>query len=66
MKIRVFKNGDIRFIENGEEKGFGFITEEKEVALMRCPKCGLENYHSAMLTGQCAWCGFSVKKLGFE
>lgn len=29
--------------------------------LIRCPKCGLENWAPAVSSGICAWCGYSVK-----
>ena len=30
--------------------------------LIRCPKCGKENYALAVATGICAWCKFDVNK----
>ena len=26
--------------------------------LIRCPKCGSENYAMAVVTGVCVWCGY--------
>jgi len=45
-------------------KGIGFEGKkhpERGIALERCPECGLENYAAAVLSGICAWCGWSVE-----
>lgn len=36
-----------------------FITKDGSVYLVRCPKCGKENWAPAVASGQCAWCGFN-------
>jgi ribosomal protein L37E len=71
MKIRVLRNNDISFVrEEGDigevERGFGFLTDEKTVGLIRCPSCGAENYSANVLSGQCTWCGFNANKIDFE
>lgn len=30
--------------------------------LVRCPKCGKENYALSVSSGRCAWCGFDSNK----
>jgi ribosomal protein L37E len=53
--------GDIR-----KGKGFGFYAErhgEKVIYLVRCFKCGKENYAPAVATGKCSWCGFDANKV---
>lgn len=71
MKIRVHRNNDISFVEeegDGEfvKRGHGFMTDEKTVALIKCPKCGLENYAMNVLSGKCSWCPFDANKIDFE
>lgn len=36
-----------------------FIADGK-VYLVRCPKCGLENWTPAVAHGICAWCGYNA------
>ena len=31
--------------------------------LVRCPYCKLENWASAVASGQCAWCGWKEEKI---
>lgn len=39
-------------------KGFGFWSAKAAlIYLVRCFKCGRENYAPAVASGQCAWCG---------
>ncbi len=54
---------DVRFIVRGEEKGFGFVSQDgdKTIALVRCPICEKENYMMNVLSGWCTWCGFDTK-----
>lgn len=74
IKIRIYKTtdeyrqDDVVFVKNGKERGYGFIDKEdgKQVALGRCPKCGLENYYANVLAGICTWCGFEANKVEFE
>ena len=30
--------------------------------LVRCPRCGRENYGAAVASGICVWCGFDVQE----
>jgi ribosomal protein L37E len=41
-------------------------TKKIRVAMERCPKCKLENHAMAVISGQCAWCGYQAteKDLG--
>lgn len=71
MKIRVYRNGDVSFVREDEkigevERGFGFMTDEKTVGLIRCPACGAENYANNVLSGSCCWCHFEANKISFE
>lgn len=34
----------------------------ENILLIRCPKCGLENWGPSVYSGVCAWCGFDVNK----
>lgn len=38
--------------------GYCFLGTDGSVYLVRCPKCGLENYLPAVASGQCCWCGY--------
>ena len=38
------------------------FVDEGDIFLVRCPKCGRENYAPAVATGQCAWCGFDANE----
>lgn len=38
------------------DKGYGFIAQGK-LYLVRCFKCGKENYAPTVARGYCAWCG---------
>lgn len=33
-----------------------------KIAMERCPKCERENYAMAVLSGECAWCGYKATK----
>lgn len=48
-------------------KGFGFTYDADgvtKICMVRCFKCGKENWAMAVITGNCAWCGHdaNVKK----
>lgn len=45
---------------------YGFLVNDEEVYLTRCPKCGLENYAHAVASGQCAWCGYEGTRKDVE
>lgn len=36
-----------------------FISKNKQVYLIRCPKCGKENYAINVALGICTWCGLN-------
>lgn len=44
-------------------KGVEYYPEDDMVLLIRCPKCGKENYALAVASGRCCWCGFDGRKL---
>lgn len=52
-----------------EEKGFMW-QHEGRIYMVRCPKCGRENYAPNVATGICTWCGYDANKhaeeLGFN
>jgi ribosomal protein L37E len=71
MKVRIHKNGDVSFVkEDGDsefvDRGFGFINDDKTIALIRCPECGAENYAPNVISGSCTWCPFYSNKISFE
>ncbi|MBR3254575.1 hypothetical protein IKF88_02485 [Candidatus Saccharibacteria bacterium] len=37
-----------------------FKDEKGKVYLVRCPKCGKENWAPAVAHGICAWCGYNA------
>lgn len=41
-----------------------FKTKEGTLALVRCGKCGRENYRLNVLSGICTWCGINVNEEG--
>ena len=55
---------DVRFIVNGEKKGFGFRPKgKKKICLVKCPMCDEENYVMNVSVGICTWCGFQANKI---
>jgi ribosomal protein L37E len=44
-------------------KGVEYYPEDDMVLLIRCPKCGKENYALAVASGRCCWCGFDGREL---
>lgn len=38
-------------------KGVEWYPEDNTILLIRCPKCGLENWAPNVISGTCAWCG---------
>ena len=48
-------------------KGDGFIGKKsREIGLVRCPKCGRENYSMAVMSGVCSSCGYSVHEINLK
>jgi len=43
-------------------KGCFWSEENQKLYMVRCPKCGKENYAPAVASGTCAWCGYDVNK----
>ena len=51
-------------VMNGKYRGFGYRgKEDGKIGLIRCPKCGKENYMPAVSEGKCVRCGFNANKL---
>ena len=44
-------------------KGVEYYPKDDMVLLIRCPKCGKENYALAVASGRCCWCGFDGREL---
>ena len=42
------------------------FESEGRTYLVRCPKCGRENWVPAVSSGTCAWCGYSAGNNGGE
>lgn len=43
--------------------GVEYDAETKEIMMLRCPKCGRENYVFNVMTGICTWCGYDAREL---
>lgn len=43
-------------------KGYSFAAEDGWHYLVRCHKCGRENWAMAVAGGTCAWCGYDANK----
>ena len=39
-----------------------FVGKDGKIYLVRCPKCGRENYAPNVSSGICTWCGFDANK----
>lgn len=44
-------------------KGVEYYPETKDLLLLRCPKCGKENYALNVIKGICTWCGYDAHEL---
>lgn len=44
-------------------KGFGYTSNKGIVCMIRCFKCGKENYAMSVATGYCMWCGHNPNTL---
>lgn len=40
--------------------GMSYVPESGKILLIRCPKCGTENYAMAVSSGQCYVCGYNA------
>ncbi len=45
-----------------EGKGFGYVDEDGKTCMIRCFKCGRENWSMAVSSGQCAFCGHDANE----
>lgn len=43
--------------------GVEYYPETKDFLLLRCPKCGKENYALNVAKGICTWCGYDAHEL---
>ena len=43
--------------------GVEYYPDEKVLLLLRCPKCGKENYALNVIKGICTWCGYDAHEL---
>jgi len=43
--------------------GVEYYEDTNDLLLLRCPKCGKENYALNVLTGRCTWCGYDAHEL---
>lgn len=44
------------------KRGEVFKGEDGKLYLVRCPKCGRENYLPAVASGKCACCGYKAQE----
>jgi len=52
------------FIDIRKDKGFGYFDKErKRLCMIRCFKCGRENWAPTVASGDCAWCGHNPNKV---
>lgn len=45
------------------ERGVEYYPDTKDLLMLRCPKCGKENYALNVLSGICTWCGYDAHEL---
>ena len=50
-----------KMVKAEQEMDKNFIANGKTY-LVRCPKCGKENYAMAVSSGVCAFCGYDANK----
>lgn len=43
--------------------GVEYYPDTKELLLLRCPKCGRENWAINVSAGFCTWCGYDAHEL---
>ena len=44
-------------------KGVEYYPDTDDLLLIRCPKCGKENYAPNVISGICTWCGYDAHEL---
>ena len=44
-------------------QGVEYYPESNTLLLIRCPKCGRENWAPQVASGTCAWCGYDGHEL---
>ena len=44
-------------------RGVEYYPDRDELLLLRCPKCGRENYALNVAKGICTWCGFNAREM---
>lgn len=57
--IRIDKMSKVEILARGVE----YYPEDDTLLLIRCPRCGAENYALAVASGVCVWCGFEGREL---
>ena len=45
------------------DRGVEYYPDTNELLLIRCPKCGRENYVMNVWRGVCTWCGYDAHEL---
>ncbi len=40
-----------------------YYEDTDDLLLIKCPKCGRENWAPQVATGTCAWCGYDAHEL---
>jgi len=43
--------------------GVEYYPDSDTLLLIRCPKCGKENYAMMVARGRCCWCGYDAHEL---
>lgn len=59
----VFNYGGKKMKNKWLAEGVEYYPETDTILLIRCPKCGRENYALAVAKGICVWCGFNGREL---
>jgi ribosomal protein L37E len=44
-------------------KDVEYYPDTDDLLLIRCPKCGRENYAPNVVLGICTWCGYDAHEL---
>lgn len=44
-------------------KGVEYHPDTDTLLLIRCPKCGRENWAAEVAKGRCCWCGYDAREL---